>query len=67
MWFDPRSALAEIEGDPLARDVAAAKATADALADPDGVARTPEAIEAVWDWAEALARHYTTTRKGLDE
>jgi hypothetical protein len=27
-----------------------------ALADPDGVARTPEAIEAVWDHAEAMAR-----------
>ena len=27
----------------------AAKATAEALSDPDGVARTPEAIEAVWD------------------
>ena len=45
MWFNPRSELAEIKGDPLARDVAAAKATAAALADPDGVARTPEANE----------------------
>lgn len=35
----------------------------DALADADGVARTPEAIEAVWDWAEALARQYSTERK----
>lgn len=26
------------------------------LADPDGISRTPEAIEAVWDWAEALAK-----------
>ena len=26
------------------------------LADPDGVSRTAEAIEAVWDWAEALAK-----------
>lgn len=26
------------------------------LADPDGVARSPEAIEAVWDHAEVLAR-----------
>jgi hypothetical protein len=27
-----------------------------ALAETDGVARSPEAIEAVWDWALALAR-----------
>jgi hypothetical protein len=67
MWFDPRSALAEIRGEPLARDVAAAKAKANALAGADGVARTPEAIEAVWDWAEARARHHTSTRKDFDE
>ena len=63
MWFDPRSALAEIRGEPLARDVAAANA----LAEADGVARTPEAIEAVWDWAEVRARHHTSTRKDFDE
>ena len=33
--------------DPLAR------LTDARLADPDGIARTPEAIEAVWDEAEA--------------
>ncbi|WP_146193215.1 hypothetical protein [Salibaculum griseiflavum] len=38
-----------------------------ALADPDGVARTPEAIAAVWDWAEALARQTPTTRKDDDK
>lgn len=27
-----------------------------ALADPDGIARTPEAIDAVWDHAAAMAR-----------
>ena len=47
----------------------AAAATAATLSDPDGVARTPEAIEAVWDWAEALARQNTTptTKKDFDE
>lgn len=31
-------------------------AQAAAMADTDGVARSPEAIEAVWDWALAIAR-----------
>ena len=31
-------------------------AQAAAMADTDVVARTPEAIEAVWDWALAIAR-----------
>ena len=34
----------------------AAATRAAALADPDGVARTSEAIEAFWDWVELLAQ-----------
>ena len=44
--------------------VAAAKATAATLSDPDGVARTSEAIEAVWDWAETLAHEYNCQNPG---
>ncbi|MCO0611697.1 hypothetical protein M8756_00110 [Lutimaribacter sp. EGI FJ00015] len=45
----------EVTPEELARDLAFHKARIAALADPDGVARTPEAIEAVWDHAEAMA------------
>jgi len=39
-----------------------------ALADADGVARSPEAIEAVWDWAEALAHEYhSQNREDIDD
>jgi hypothetical protein len=34
------------------------------LTDPDGVARTPEAIEAVWDAAERMAPAVTAEREG---
>lgn len=40
-------------------------ARATALADTDGVARSPEAIEAIWDWALALARE-TKCKKPID-
>ena len=35
------------------------------LADPDGVARTREAIDVVWDWAEALAKQSGQTSKDI--
>lgn len=44
----------ELAYDPYTR-LSKACARVAALSDPDGVARTPEAIEAVWDWAEAHA------------
>lgn len=37
-------------------DLAFHEARVAALADPDGIARTPEAIDAVWDHAAAMAR-----------
>ncbi|KGK79777.1 hypothetical protein PM03_03575 [Thalassobacter stenotrophicus] len=46
-----------------ARELELYAARVSALADTDGVARTPEAIEAVWDWAEALAREKNLTIK----
>ena len=46
---------------PLELELYAARVSA--LSDTDGVARTPEAIEAVWDWAEALAREKNLTIK----
>ena len=51
-----RAVLAAFEpvDDPRTR-LDAARARVARLADPDGVARSPEGIEAVWDEAEALA------------
>ncbi len=46
----------EISPEGLTRDLYEERAAA--LADPDGVARTPEAIEAVWDAAAAMARNH---------
>ncbi|NHQ74196.1 hypothetical protein HAT86_06920 [Roseovarius gahaiensis] len=48
-------------------NLAAIAARVASLADPDGVARSPEAIDAVWDWAEEVARHYAASRKDIDE
>lgn len=43
-------------------DLAFHEARVAALADPDGIARTPEAIDAVWDHAAAMARNHTHER-----
>ena len=40
----------------------AARAHIACLADADGIARSDAAIEAVWDWAEALARQNVTRK-----
>ncbi|WP_143529966.1 hypothetical protein [Salibaculum halophilum] len=50
-----RASDPEVTPDDPARDLDFHAARIAALADPDGVARTPEAIAAVWDHAEAMA------------
>ena len=54
---DVNCLLFTCEGLPISFTRRTAAATrAAALADPDGVARTSEAIEAFWDWVELLAQ-----------